>query len=340
MRVGGVTMIEKIEEVLEKKYDVTLDEYAIYDANITRNHTLKIGVFLFVVLLALFLLGENGILFQVDFIYVVFGLFVLVLIPLGLNKKTEYRAIIVTPNELIQRTGKNTFSVIPYDDITSFNLTEHGIIIKGNGEVITLSLTMFREEIEPIIDILEAKGKTFEKDKEYMIRPIKIHINDNQITLEDIEVKTDTDILYEQYIDDYASLTPGFIKQVIMRNSIVEDIVSNADALEFKVASFTVKEGHPENTHFEAIEVVDGGIIFTKPNVKKITLTNPNDEDNPSKSLKPTIENIKKNVKDGVISDWKIKNKTIFIEFASGVHGLEVELKYEDVIIGWNKVKS
>ncbi|MEC9484453.1 MAG: hypothetical protein UMR38_01090 [Candidatus Izemoplasma sp.] len=333
-------MIDKIKEVLENKYHITLDEYAIYDANIKRNHTLKVGVFLFVILLTLFVLGENDVLFQLDFIYIVFGLFVLVLIPLGLNKKTEYEAIIVTPNELIQRTGKKTFAVIPYDDITSFNLTEHGIIIKGNGEVITLSLTMFREEIEPIIDILEAKGKTFEKDKEYMVRPIKIHINNNEITIEDVEVKTDTDIVYEQYIDDYNSLTPGFIKEVIMRNSVIDDVLSNTDVLAFKVARFTVKEGHPENTHFDPIQVADGVLIFTKPVINGFSVSNPNDEDKKAKPLEPTAQNIKKYCVDGIISDWKVMKKRIKIDFASGVHSLNLDLKYEAVLIGWNEVKS
>lgn len=334
-----VIMVENIKRILEQKYGIVLDEFAIYDAHVKKNHTFMIGGILFAILLLLFILGENNLLFQIDFIYVVFGLFVLVLIPLALNKKTEYRAIIVTPEALIQRTGKNTFAIVPFDDITAFDLTEHGIIIKGNGEVIALSLSMFREEIEPIIDILEAKGKTFEKGKEYMVRPIKIEIHDNTITIKDIDKKTKTDLVYEGYVKRYTYLTPGYLNEVMLRNCIVENISTKEDTIDFKLANFTIKEGHPENTHFDAIEVSDGILIFTKFKIKQIVLENSNDEKNPKKTLDPSVKNITKHVEDGVISDWDIKNKTIFFDFASGVHSLKVELAFDEAIVGWNKIK-
>jgi hypothetical protein len=329
-----------IRELINDNYGVKVGDFAIFEQKGKRSIIPFIGLGLFAVVFVLYILGLTGLIFKINFLIMFFALFVFVLIPFALSKDNRYSAILLTPNEVIQRISRKEFVFIKYDDITSFRLLEGAAEIKGKKNTIIISLAMFREELVPLLDILEAKGKTFEEDKDYMVRPISITIKDNQIIIKDDEVETDSDRVYKFYIEKYKTLTPGFIEEVMLHNSMIDSIAINEKNLEFKIASAEVKAGHPENTNFESIIAKECGMILEEAKVVSILSRNLNIEGEADLEIKPTFETLKKEIQDGVIGDVKFLKGTLKLDIGVGVHTFIVELEYKNVLFGWNKSKK
>ena len=334
-------MMEKLQEYMKRKFDYDIAEYAYFEVPYKKSVFVPIGLGLFGVTAILFLLDLILSWDRIGFLILVLAFVLFVLVPLATKKGNKYDAIIVTPEYLIQRTSRTEFVAVNFDNVSSFKLTERGIFIKGKHHTVVLGLTMFRDEIDPIIDILEAKGKTFDPDKEYMIRPVHIHIKDNQITLEDIHEVSEFDLLYQQCAPDYAMLTPGFIETIIFRNSSVTNCCGLQETnLAFSFDRLEVKEGHPENTKFESVIAQDCIVIFHKAKIKTAILKNTHDPNEADQDLGTSVENLKEPLQDAVVSEWKIGKSSIDFIFASGVHSLALKLNYQNVIIGWNKLKE
>ena len=52
-------------------------------------------------------------------------------------------------------------------------------------------------------------------------------------------------------------LTPGFVSEILFRNSMIEDFDVTTDNLVLYLNGFEVKGGHPENTTFENLDAVE-----------------------------------------------------------------------------------
>lgn len=334
-------MIELLEKFLLNKYEYTLDEYAVFETERERSKLILPAFIVFGIFVILFFLGRANV--TPDWIstpILVFAFIVFVLLPLAMKKGSKYDAIIVTPELLIQRVSKSEFVAINYDDVTKFKLNDYGILIKDRSNTITLSLEIFRAEIEPVIDILEAKGKTFDESKEYMIRPIKVHIKDNKITIEDIEEEVIVDEMFEKYCGEFPMLTPGFLNEIIFRNSVVDCSTMDEKNLVLGLDSFEVKGGHPENTTFGSIDAQDCIVIFEDVKVKNVLLQEQNKKDEPDKKLELSIKSIHDNIEKSVISSWKVKGNHLDMVFQSGVHSLRTSFDFKKVILGWKSVKE
>lgn len=288
----------------------------------------------------MYILGSVNVIGNIHFLILLFAFFVFVLIPFALNKDNRFSAILITPKEVIQRISRKEFVFMKFDDITSFRLLEGAAEIKDKKNTIIISLDMFREELVPLLDILEAKGKTFEEDKDFMVRPIKIIIEGNTITIKDVEVETDLDVVYKHYIEKYSTLTPGFKEEILLHNSMIESIEFNEKNIEFKIASFEVKNGHPENTTFGSISAKDCGMILEKAEVKSILSKNLNIETEKDLTLKPNYQTLKKEIKDGVIGDVSFSKNALKMDIGVGIHTFIIELSYQNILFGWNKSKE
>lgn len=334
-------MIEKITKILLSKYEYTLDEYALYEIKREKSKFVTVSLILFSIIAVLFLLDAADIFSNfMNLGILIFGLFVLVLVPLALRKGSKHEAIIVTPEFLIQRTGKSEFSIIRFDDIISFIINNDGINISDTKTKILLGLDLFREEIEPIVEILEAKGKTFDKEKEYMIRPIEVKIENNKIIIIDIEKEDEADELYCKYSDKFEYLTPGFFDQIIFRNSSVDSHCIDDNTLVLFLDSFEVKNGHPENTTFDSLDVSDCMLALRDVNLKELVIQELNKENVTDLDLDLTLEVMAEHLNAAVISDWKHKGSVIDLVFATGVQMMKVKLECKDIIIGWNNIKK
>ena len=101
------------------------------------------------------------------------------------------------------------------------------------------------------MDILEAKGKTFDKTKDYMVRPIDIIIADGEVKIVDVKITESTiDKIVAEHYGSYEMLTPGFIDDIILLNSVIEEAYFKDSHLYMKISRIEVKPGHPENTLF------------------------------------------------------------------------------------------
>lgn len=334
-------MLEKLQEFMSSKLNYEVTDYAVYETEYKKSTIIPIMLSLFGLVFIFYIVDLAAGLGILNFVIMVFLFVVLVLAPLALRKDNKYQALFVTPEYLIQRNSRSEFVAINFDDIKSFVLLETGITIKDDKNTIVLGLNLHKEELEPIIDILEAKGKTFDSEKDYMIRPIEIQIKNNKITLVDLKTKTDLDDLYEKCSGDYKAFTPGFVEEIIFRNvNVSHPKILDETNLSLKLDQFEVKDGHPENTKFESIIAVDGGMVFHNVKVRQLILQNRHEDTVKDEVLENDIDVMIEYLQNATITEWKLGKNKIDFFFATGVYVLKVTLAYENIIIGWNKIKE
>ncbi|AIO18919.1 hypothetical protein KQ51_01040 [Candidatus Izimaplasma bacterium HR1] len=332
-------MVEILRRIMKSKFDYQLEDYAIHEIHRGRSRVVLYSTILFVVALIFYLLDV----FEVFANFMSLGIIivllaVLIVAPYSLTK-SKFEAIIVTPKHLIQRISKREFIVLKFDEITDFKIGEEGILIKENKHKIVLSTDLFQEEVEPIIEILEAKGKTFDKEKDFMIRPIKVIINDNSVSIEDDEDITETEKIYEKYHHEFPILTPGFIEEINFRNSLIDDALIEGDNVFLYLSTLEVKGGHPENTTFDALHATDCLFVIENMKIKKLYREDLNSKDKEIEELPLDVEGALDYIEKAVINEWKLDGKTIEMSFASGVYMLHARITYDEVIIGWKQAK-
>jgi hypothetical protein len=323
---------------MKEHYQYDLNEYAFFAVPKSKSIVLRIGIGLFLLTLLLNIFDSIFHWEVITLTVVIIAFILFIIIPVFISGGNKYDAIFVTPEYLIQRVAKDRYVAVKFDDIISFKLTSNGIFIGDQNDTIILSLTMFRDDVDSIINILEAKGKTFDQEREFMIRPVKISIVDNTVVIEDVNHETEFDKLYAAYTEEYTTLTPGFEEAIGYRNSLVEKITTSKSTLVMLINKLEVKAGHPENTKFESIFVEDCAVIFHEIKIIKALLCNPHDKNEPCKELGRSLMKLRTYIKQAVISEWKIKQNEVEIDLESGIHSLKLNLQYKDIIIGWNKI--
>lgn len=323
-------MIENLRKLMLKEYKYELTDYKVCHEDIKKSKIIIPSLILFAIVAALYFTME-----LFGFPVLGFAFFIFVLIPLALRKGEVYDVFIITPELLIKQTTKNEVVAIAYDEIKKFGTDKTGVIIRDSKKSISLDPAILSEDILVIIDILEAKGKTFDKTKDYMIRPIEISIINNEVKINDLEIEeTSTEKLVSESYKDYEMLTPGFIRDIILMNSVIEDSYKKDNNLFFNIYSFEVNPGHPENTMFESQIAYDCIMIFEDVEISKITKKNSNGQE--EEIIEPTLDNLAHAIIKGVISDWKYSEKSIELQFSVGLDIVRTSFEYKEVIVGWN----
>ena len=169
-------MIENLSKLLLKDYGYELESHKVCYEHIKKSKIILPAIILFLAITVLFFMTEF-----VDFVILGFAFFILVLIPLALRKGETYDVVVITPEFLIQQYRKDEVIAINFDKITKFGTDKTGVVIKDSKNTISLDPAILADDILVLIEILEAKGKTFDKTKDYMIRPIEIIIKNNDI---------------------------------------------------------------------------------------------------------------------------------------------------------------
>lgn len=328
-------MIKKLKKHLLKSFDYELESYALYKINKKRNPIIIIFHLLFIVATILFILEvffdiENFITLAL-YIYL---FFLFELVPIGWVKSKMKYAIIVTPRFLIQWNGGKNFTVMNYNNITGFKLNDDGISIKEHRHEIILSTFLYKEQVEPIVDILEAYGKTFDKTKVHLIRPISITIDNNVITIidEDDLGEPNSD-LFNEYVDQYPSLTPGYLNQLTFRNSIISNTLVKDENLIINIASLTVREDHPENTTFGQLNAKDCIVIFEHFNV---TYTDVKGYD--EFTSKDVYDLVRANSDSTTITRVELDQNKIRVVFSFGVQICTMIIEFEESYVGWKSL--
>lgn len=324
-------MIENLEKLLLKKYNYSLDTYKVSNEEIKKSKIIIPSLIIFLLIVIGYFAFEF-----IDLIVLGFALFILVLIPVALKKGERYNIIVVTPEMLIQQVTKKEVVAISFDKIKKFSTNKQGVVIKDAKSTIILDPHSVVEDMLVIIEILEAKGKTFDKTKDYMIRKIEVVIKNDVISIKDIiEEETTTEKIVSENYKKYAMLTPGFITDIILMNSVIEGSHKEKGNLFIKLSSFEVNPGHPENTQFDSQVANDCIMIFE--DVKMESIVKKEARGTNEEVIEASIENLIEEIHKGVISDWKYKKGSIELQFSVGLLIIRTSFKYKEVIIGWNK---
>ena len=324
-------MIEKLTKLLLKEYSYELESHKVCYEDIKKSKIIVPAITLFLILAGIYF--TTGIF---DLVVLGFAFFILVLIPLALRKGETYDVVVITPELLIKQKMKNEVVAIAFDNIKKFGTDKTGVVLSDGKKSISLDPAILADDILIIIEILEAKGKTFDKTKDFMIRPIEVVIKDNKVSIVDVEVEeTSTEKIVSETYKDYAMLTPGFINDIILMNSVVEETYIKEDNLYLKLSSFEVNPGHPENTMFDSQVATDCIIIFENVVLEKMSKKEARGSD--EEVIDTTLENLVVEIEKGVISDWKYLKNGIDLQFSVGLYVLRTSFKYTEVIIGWNK---
>jgi len=275
-----------------------------------------------------------------DFVVVLFAAFAFIIIPLGFKKGNRFEMVMITPDCLIQRQSKKNISLIPYDKVKKFKVDSDNHVIIENGESrITLDPALLGSDLATIIEILESKGKTFDKKRDFMIRNVTIEIVDGTVKIVDQKlVETETERLVGAYAKTYPMLTPGFLDHIIIMNSIVERASKVDENLVLKINVMEVKEGHPENTKFQSQIARDCILIFEAVDIETVIRKDAENKEE-SKEIKITLGTLAKQLSKSVISDWRMEHGVIYMQFSVGVNILQVTMGYKEVIVGWKSFK-
>ncbi len=335
-------MIENLKIFMKKKYNYQLNEYKVCAPKIEKSKFRFWPSYLFILILVGYALQAFAV---IPVLYSIVGVelsgIILILFQITMITKNKSEALIITPEYLIKSFGIKKFTAIKYDDIKKFRLTDkEGIVLSDRRNEISIAPNVYREFLGPVIDILEAKGKTFDKSRDYMKRDVEIHIVNNNVVITEIEEEvSSTEKLVGEYYDEFNNLTPGFIVDVIFLNSIVEDAYSANNNLFLSLDKIEVKEGHPENTGFESLAASNCLVIFEDIKVKYAFLKSVRDREAKEETLTNNVETIVGYLDKGVIADWKYRKNGIDLHFAVGTHFLKVSFDYKEVIIGWKNAK-
>jgi hypothetical protein len=218
-----------------------------------------------------------------------------------------------------------------YNNITAFKLIDEGVRIREHRHEIILSTDLYKEQIEPIIEILEAYGKTFDMSKKHMIRPIQIQIKDNIVKVIDIEEHSDSDSdVFNEYIDNYPSLTPGFLDQLTFRNSILTNANVKNQNLIVNLASLIVREDHPENTTFGQLEAKDCVVILEHFKLTYVDVDGFEDFNG-----KDVYELVKASKNSTTITRVEHGEHQLKVSFSFGVQKCVLNIEFDQVYVGW-----
>jgi len=335
-------MIEKLKAFMKKKYNYELNEYKVCYSQKKKSKFIFWPSFLLIIVVAIYITQlVNLIPTHYDVIVIVITSMLLVIVQGVVFGNNKIHSLVITPKYIVKCIGKRSLIVIDFDEIKQFRVNKNdGLAFSDQKNEISISLVRFQNDLEPIIDILEAKGKTFDKSRDYMKRPIEISIVNDEIIIKDVKPKiSSTEKIVGEYYNQFKMLTPGFIRDIIFFNSIVENVTTSNNNLILNLNKFEVKEGHPENTGFDPIVATDCIIIFENINIKYIHIENVANRNSKEEILPNEIDSIISNVKKGVISNWKYRKNGIDLHFGVEMQLLKASFDYKEVIIGWNDFK-
>jgi len=318
-----------------------LEDHFIIYPRLKKNKYLKPSLIIFAVVTLFYILTLSPLL-DIDFNFILYFIIFVFLVAFPLSKVTDYKkeVLIITPELLIQRVEKNKFSVVSFDMIDKFEFEEDQLVIHQKDEKIIIGISKYESNVTGIIDILEAKGKTFDKKKEFMIRPVNIIVTSSSFRIEEIEVPiTETETLTSTLMKKYPYITPGFIEDIIPKNAIIYKAYSKKRDLYIELSHLEVKSEHPENTTFDSIEVTDCIFVFEDFKISDDSLKNDNERSTPYVDISASETKFKQDIKDGVISEWKYSKDKIDFTFAVGIKSLKATISYKDVMVGWKQEK-
>lgn len=336
-------MIKKITKYLHKKVNYELDVYLVFkpERKISKYRLISYILFLLITGLFIFDLIYEPVPYLNPITYF-FAFFFLFAVPIA-TKTDKYRheCIIITPDLIIQRKTRKEFSVVFFNSINKLKHSHEYITIVEKEEEVELDLVEYAEILPSLIEVLEAKGKTFDKERAFMKRPVNILIENGKIYLEDIkQEETRLEKLTYSLSESYSAITPGYLDQILPRNAIIHDVYFENDDLYLGCSHFEIRENHPENITFGHIQVLDGVLVFMDAKVKTLTRKAGQERQIKFEPIEISQSNVIEQLENGVISEWKFKKNEADLIIASGIGKVRLTIDFSECLVGWKKEKE
>lgn len=334
-------MDKKVPIYLEKIYDFKLKSHKILVPKKDVNYLNIFAYLLFFGVTVLYVLD----LFVYNWEYINFliywmAFFFLVAIPISTIKNYRKEIIIITPTDIIQRVGKKEFVLINFDEITYFNHFNNHIVLRQKKNEIEFDIKQYISHMGVLIDILEAKGKTFDKEREYMRRPIKIIVDNDNIIVEDcVEEITYIEELSSKIAKNYPNVTPGYMNELVFEDTSIFKAYYKGKDLYLECNGFVVQYNHPENTGFEKITVHDAIVVFIDFKPIDMRIKTKKDLEDKYEEIRPFKKTIIEKFNKAVMIGLDSNDNEIDLTLHSGVDTVKVLFSYEDVLVGWNEEK-
>ena len=332
-------MIEHIQKIMSKKAKYTFDSYALKDTQVKKSKVLPILAVLVLLLTVFYFVQDTSLLPQQYFgvEVLIFAYLFLVMMPYALHDKKKFKKLLYTKDYLIKIKGKNSIEYVKYDDIRSFSYKNDTILLKDGKGTMSLYVPYIKKELTTIIQILEAKGKTFDRNKAYMIRDITLGFEDNNVIIYEIEApETKTEKVMRAMFKEYATLTPGFTDEINIINSYVDKSSFKGGDLYFRLNRIDVLDNHPENTSFQTLTAKHAVMIFVNPKVRTVIKREQGSKD---QELDPSLKSVILNTHNGIVSSFSIQNKKVDFKVGVGVAITQMTIVVDDIIVGWKEIE-
>lgn len=332
-------MIDRVKKIMGKKAKYSFDSYAIKEANVKRSKLVPILVVLVLLVVVGYFLQTSGIISNEYYglEIVVFSILFLILVPLALHDKKKFKHLIYTKDYLIKVKGKNHLEFVNFDDIRSFSYKNDTITLKDAKHAISLYVPYIKNELTTIIQILEAKGKTFDRNKAYMVRDIKLDFKDNNVLIYEIEApETKTEKVMKAMFKEYNTLTPGFTDGINIINSYIDKSSFKGGDLYFRLNRIDVLDNHPENTSFQTLTAKNVVMIFINPKIRAVIKR---EQEKKDQELEPSLKSVILNTHNGIISSFSIQKNKIELKVGIGVAITQMTIVVDDIIIGWKEIE-
>jgi hypothetical protein len=332
-------MIEHVKKIMYRKAKYPFESYAIKEANIKKSKLIPILAILVILVVIGYFLQTSGVIsthyYGVE--GVIFAFLTFILVPLAFIDKKKFKYLVYTKEYLIKVKGKKKLEYVRLDDIRSFSYKNDMITLKDGKTTLCLYVPYVKTELTTIIQILEAKGKTFDRNKAYMIRDIKLDFEDNKVIIYEIEApETKTEKVMKAMFKEYKTLTPGFTDGINIINSYIDKSSFKGGDLYFRINRIDVLDNHPENTSFQVLTAKQAILIFVNPKIRSVIKREQGKKD---QELEPSLKSVILNTHRGVVSSFSVQKNKIELKVGIGVAITQIAIVVDDIIVGWKEIE-
>lgn len=332
-------MIDQVKKIMSKKAKYNFDSYAIKDANVRRSYLIPFLAVLVLAVVVGYFLQTLGII--TEYYYgieiVMFAFLFFILVPLAFKNNKKFKFFVYTKQYLIKVKSKREIAFVKIDDIRSFSYKNDMIILKDGQQTLSLYVPYIKNELTTIIQILEAKGKTFDRNKTYMIRDVKLDFKDNNVIIYEIEApETKTEKIMKLMFDEYNSLTPGFTDEINIINSYIDKSSFKGGDLYFRLSRIDVLDNHPENTSFQTLTAKHAVLVFVNPKIRSVVKR---EQEKKDLELEPSLKSVILNTHNGVVSGFSLQKNKVDFKVGVGVAITQMTIVIDDIIVGWKEIE-
>lgn len=335
-------MNKKLTKMLKKEKKYTLDTYTILVPKLKKNRIVLPFLILFFAVTIVFILDTMGVVdLELNFILYFIAFMLFVAFPLSTIKEYRKEILIVTPELLIRRSDSKVYEIVDIDNITSFMANDEMIVVSDRRDSLEIGLVKYERYIPILVEILESKGKTFDKGSDFMLRPIEIICDGQTIKVQDIkEDETNVERITRKLTSRYNYVTPGFISQIVPKNSVVQKAYVKGNDLYLEVNHLEINGEHPDNTSFGAIQVLSGVMVFLDVNMTHLSKKAGNERNIPYNDIDISLDYFISQLERSVVFEWKFNNQQADLIFTVGVGKIKTAIEFEEIVVGWVKEKN